>query len=48
MPNEDILGIGKPKDALKYANQELPMVPDTNNNKAVEEIIGKLKDGKEI
>ncbi len=41
-------GIGKPKDALKYANQALPMAPDANNKKAVEEIIGKLKEGKEI
>jgi len=39
---------GKTKDALKYANQALPMAPDANSKKVVEDIIGKLKDGKDI
>jgi len=40
--------LGKTKDALKYANKALPMAPDAQNKKAVESIIEKLKDGKEI
>ncbi len=40
--------IGKPKDALKYANQALPLAPDAVNKKAVEDMIAKLKEGKEI
>lgn len=40
--------VGKTKEALKYANQALPMAPDEANKKAVEEMIGKLKEGKAI
>lgn len=40
--------VGKTKDALKYANQALPMAPDDVNKKAVGEMIGKLKEGKAI
>lgn len=40
--------IGKPKDALKYATQALPQAPNEPNKKAVEDIISKLKEGKEI
>lgn len=41
-------GIGKSKEALKYANQALPLAPDAANKKAVEDMIAKLKEGKEI
>lgn len=40
--------MGKTKEALKYANQALPMAPDEANKKAVAEMVGKLKEGKEI
>lgn len=40
--------VGKTKDALKYANLALPKAPDAANKKTVEEIIAKLKEGKEI
>ncbi|MBX2907972.1 MAG: DUF2911 domain-containing protein [Taibaiella sp.] len=40
--------MGKTKDALKYAQQALPMAPDETNKKAVEDMVGKLKEGKEI
>ena len=40
--------MGNTKEALKYANQALPMAPDAMNKKALEEMIGKLKEGKEI
>ncbi len=40
--------IGKPKDALKYATQALPQAPDPVNKKSVENIIGALKEGKEL
>lgn len=40
--------VGRTKEALKYANQALPMAPDEANKKAVAEMIGKLKEGKEI
>jgi hypothetical protein len=40
--------IGKPKDALKYATAALQQAPNEPNKKAVEGIISKLKEGKEI
>jgi tetratricopeptide (TPR) repeat protein len=36
------------KNALKYANQALPMAPDEQNKKAVQGIIEKLKEGKDV
>lgn len=36
------------KNALKYANMALPLAPDTLNKTNVENIIEKLKDGKDI
>lgn len=40
--------IGKPKDALKYANLALPQAPDALNKKSVEQIISTLKEGKKL
>ncbi|GAA4467138.1 hypothetical protein GCM10023093_22460 [Nemorincola caseinilytica] len=40
--------IGKTKDALKYANLALPKAPDAANKKIIEDIIAKLKEGKQI
>jgi hypothetical protein len=40
--------IGKTKDALKYANAALPQAPNEPNKKAIEDMIGKLKEGKEL
>ena len=40
--------IGKPKEALKYANMALPLAPDDANKKFAENIISTLKEGKEI
>ncbi|MCD6013827.1 MAG: hypothetical protein K0Q79_3689 [Flavipsychrobacter sp.] len=40
--------IGKPKDALKYATQALPLAPDQLNKKSIENMINTLKDGKEL
>lgn len=40
--------IGKPKEALKYANKALPQAPDAVNRKSVEQIISALKDGKKL
>jgi tetratricopeptide (TPR) repeat protein len=41
-------GIGKTKDALKYAEKALPMAPDPANKNALEGMIKKLKEGKQI
>lgn len=41
-------GIGDYKSALKYAQQALPMAPDSNNRNSVESMITKLKEGKDI
>lgn len=40
--------IGDFKNALKYANQALPKAPDELNKKAVEGMISKLKEGKDV
>ena len=39
---------GDYKTALKYANQALPLAPDEQNKKAVQGMIGKLKEGKDV
>jgi hypothetical protein len=39
---------GDNKNALKYANMALPLAPDAQNKSNVENIIQKLKDGKDI
>ena len=39
---------GDYKTAAKYARAALPLAPDTNNKKAVEEFIKKLEEGKDI
>jgi tetratricopeptide (TPR) repeat protein len=36
------------KNALKYAEQALPMAPDTNNKNNVSTMIDKLKAGKDV
>jgi hypothetical protein len=36
------------KNALKYANQALPLAPDEQNKKAVLGMIDKLKEGKDV
>lgn len=36
------------KNALKYAQQALPLAPDINNKNNVEAMIGKLKEGKDV
>ena len=41
-------GIGDLKNALKYAQLALPLAPNQQNKTAVEGIIQKLKDGKDI
>ncbi|MBE2231150.1 MAG: DUF2911 domain-containing protein [Chitinophagaceae bacterium] len=41
-------GLGDYKNALKYASMALPLSPDELNKKAVEGIITKLKEGKDI
>jgi tetratricopeptide (TPR) repeat protein len=41
-------GIGDYQNALKYANEALPLAPDTNNKNNVMTIIDKLKQGKDI
>ena len=39
---------GDYKNALKYANQALPLAPDTNNKNNVTAMIEKLKEGKDV
>ena len=39
---------GDYKSALKYAQQALPLAPDTNNKNSVQTMIDKLKDGKDV
>ena len=39
---------GKYKEALKYANAALLQAPDNPNKLNVEEMIGKLKEGKDV
>jgi tetratricopeptide (TPR) repeat protein len=39
---------GDYKNALKYANQALPLAPDTNNKNNVTAMIEKLKQGKDV
>ena len=39
---------GDNKNALKYANMALPLAPDAQNKTNVENVIQKLKDGKDI
>ncbi|MBI3138821.1 MAG: DUF2911 domain-containing protein [Sphingobacteriales bacterium] len=41
-------GLGDFKNALKYANQALPLAPDEQNQKNVHSLIDKLKEGKDI
>lgn len=41
-------GVGDYKNALKYANQALPLAPDAQNKTNVETMIQKLKDGKDV
>ncbi len=41
-------GLGDYKNALKFANQALPLAPDQNNKTNVQTIIDKLKAGKDI
>jgi len=39
---------GDNKNALKYANMALPLAPDTQNKTNIENIVQKLKEGKDI
>ena len=39
---------GDYKNALKYANQALPLAPDTNDKNNVTTMIEKLKTGKDV
>ena len=39
---------GDTKNALKYANLALPLTPDPANKSSIENMIQKLKDGKDI
>jgi ketol-acid reductoisomerase len=39
---------GKVSDAMKYAKKALPLAPDANNKKVVEDMMAQLKDGKDV
>lgn len=39
---------GDYKNALKHARAALPLAPDANNKKAVEDFIKKLEEGKDV